>query len=320
MICVHDTASVNDTTQSLVEKVKDCVGNGNKDNEMITNAQSKNVNKTFASTVMKDLVNMDNKLSMIPTEDEEGREVVIFDEEIVVEVCKKWDRKLCVYFVGYKMSYQEIKYNLGRMWGKWGLKDILMQNGTYLFKFNNDEGLNHVLDSGPWMVNNKALLVQKWDPSVCMDKSEPTTLPLWVKLYNMPMEAWCIKGVSAIASSLGKPLIMDKVTTKMCYDGNGRLGLARVLVEVRADKELKKENEICYKNKDLVTTGSKFVKVEYAWTLPTCKKCKVFGHMDSTCPLQPMLVLEKTGVKESNVGKEGVNDTGKNKQTVEGWK
>nr|GEY29000.1 hypothetical protein [Tanacetum cinerariifolium] len=37
-----------------------------------------------------------------------------------------------------------------------------------------------------------------------------------VKMLKIPMEAWSVKGISALASSLGKPIIMDKVTTRMC--------------------------------------------------------------------------------------------------------
>ncbi|GJX41567.1 hypothetical protein Tco_0256557, partial [Tanacetum coccineum] len=52
---------------------------------------------------------LDNKLNLIPTEiNDDGAEVVIFDEEIVKEGSKKWELTVCGHFVGYKMSYQEI--------------------------------------------------------------------------------------------------------------------------------------------------------------------------------------------------------------------
>ncbi|GKA34928.1 RNA-directed DNA polymerase, eukaryota, reverse transcriptase zinc-binding domain protein [Tanacetum coccineum] len=53
---------------------------------------------------------LDNKLDLIPTEiNEDGIEVVIFDEEIVSERSKKWELTVCGYFVGYKTSYQELR-------------------------------------------------------------------------------------------------------------------------------------------------------------------------------------------------------------------
>ncbi|GJY24381.1 RNA-directed DNA polymerase, eukaryota, reverse transcriptase zinc-binding domain protein [Tanacetum coccineum] len=205
--------------------------------------------KTLASIVKPNDDNGDNKLSQIPITIEEGREVVIFDDELILEGSRKWALTLCGHFVGFKMSYSELRYNL----------------------------------NGPWMVNNKPLMVQKWDPSIIMDKTEPVKLPCWIKLYNVPLEAWTTKGISVIASSLGNPLIMDKTTTKLCKEGTGNFGYARVLVEISADKEFKEKIEICYKSQEMVYPCSKFVKVEYSWKPQKCSQCKVFGHSDSLC-------------------------------------
>ncbi|GJU77189.1 RNA-directed DNA polymerase, eukaryota, reverse transcriptase zinc-binding domain protein, partial [Tanacetum coccineum] len=146
---------------------------------------------------------------------EEGREVVVFDEEIVSNRSKKWELTLCGYFVGYSMFAAKLKYNLSRMWGKFGFRELIVNNGMYLFKFNNKEGLKHVLEIGPWMVRNKPLLVQQWNPSLCIEKKELEVIPLWIKLSNVPLEAWSNKGISDIASSVRKPVIMDQTTTEM---------------------------------------------------------------------------------------------------------
>nr|GEW66691.1 hypothetical protein [Tanacetum cinerariifolium] len=51
---------------------------------------------------------------------------------------------------------------------------------------------------------------------------------------NMPMTENDTERIRAIASSLGMPLIKDKTTFKMCHDGTGRVGYARVLAEFNA--------------------------------------------------------------------------------------
>ena len=112
------------------------------------NVNNNNVRKTFADATKNELNEIINKLSLIPIEIEEGREVVVLDEELVREGSMKWMFTLCGDFVGCKMSYYELKYNLGKMWGKYGLKDIVVQNGLYLFKFRETEGMNQVLESG----------------------------------------------------------------------------------------------------------------------------------------------------------------------------
>ncbi|GJV32749.1 hypothetical protein Tco_1393149 [Tanacetum coccineum] len=73
-------------------------------------------------------------------------------------------------------------------------------------------------------------------------------------------EAWSVKGISALSSSLGKQVIMDEVTTRMCLTGVGRIGFSIVLVEIGADEEIKDKIKIIYKSKN-VTKGTKKISV-----------------------------------------------------------
>ncbi|PWA50197.1 hypothetical protein CTI12_AA472840 [Artemisia annua] len=77
----------------------------------------------------------------------------------------------------------------------------------------------------------------------------------------------------------------DAMTTKMYTQGTGRLGYARVLVEVDAKKGLKDAIEVQYCDKNNKTIATKTVKVEYDWKPPMCSKCQVFGHSDDKCGL-----------------------------------
>ncbi|GJU84557.1 zinc knuckle CX2CX4HX4C containing protein [Tanacetum coccineum] len=167
----------------------------------------------------------------IPVNPSPMQEFVIFDEEIVNEGSKKWEMSAWGYFVGYRMSIQELRYRLYIMWSKFGLKHILNNgNGVFVFKFDNKQ-----------------------------DRTEQETLPLWVKIMSPPLEAWSKKGLSALASKIRTPLIMDVMTTRMCAQGVGSLGYARVLVEANAKKGLDDNIDVLYKNK---TNDEKFVKKE----------------------------------------------------------
>ncbi|PWA37129.1 zinc knuckle CX2CX4HX4C [Artemisia annua] len=113
---------------------------------------------------------------------------------------------------------------------------------------------------------------------------------------------------NAIASSLGNPLIMDKVTAKMCSEGTGNIGFARVLVEIKADREFKDKIEICYKGNGQMIKNSKFVDVEYSWKPPRCSHCKVYGHNDSTCRMR--INVESVDSDKNNQSKETNNRDG----------
>ncbi|GJW15824.1 hypothetical protein Tco_0019957 [Tanacetum coccineum] len=78
---------------------------------------------------------------------------------------------------------------------------------------------------------------------------------------HIPIEGWSVEGISALASSLGKPKIMDEITAHMCQNGVGRTDYARVLVEIEANKELKDVIKVEYTDKNKNVKGTKEVKV-----------------------------------------------------------
>ncbi|GJY18449.1 RNA-directed DNA polymerase, eukaryota, reverse transcriptase zinc-binding domain protein [Tanacetum coccineum] len=101
---------------------------------------------------------------------------------------------------------------------------------------------------------------------------------------------------------------MDAMTTRMCKQGIGRLGYARVLVEVDAKKGLEDHIDVLYRSS---SNGEQFVKkvnVEYDWKPPICKKCMVFGHSDNNCNRKDKT---KEQVLEQNVNENVINDVRK---------
>ena len=150
---------------------------------------NKNPNESYVNKVK--INDEPKKLNGIPTViNETGVEVVVFDDMLVKKGSERWNLSVSGYFVIYKMSPNDLIYNIRRMWSKFGVKDIIVNNnGTYLFKFGNMEGLNVVFDKGPWMVNNKPLIVPGWNPELGMQMIEHSKLPVWVRLENIPLKA-----------------------------------------------------------------------------------------------------------------------------------
>ncbi|GKC55349.1 zinc knuckle CX2CX4HX4C containing protein, partial [Tanacetum coccineum] len=190
------------------------------------NETSEGSKRTYASAAKNSGWFESNKLFVMPTVlTELGSEVVVFDEELVELGSKKWELTLVGQLIGHTMSLPALNYNLRRMWSRFGFKEIVDNgNGNWLFKFSNELG---------------------------MTKAEPTKLLVWVKLTNVPMEAWTTKGISAISSSVGRPLIMDSMTAYVCKNGVGRTKYARVLVEIKAFKGFKELVELQYKDKNM---------------------------------------------------------------------
>ncbi|GKA68672.1 hypothetical protein Tco_0768589 [Tanacetum coccineum] len=186
---------------------------------------------------------MPNSVSKL---DNGGRRISFTAEE-VIKGGAECSLQLYGYFVGTSMDYRVVRANLMKMWRSYGIVDITKTNsGIFYFKFKSEEGMKNVLESGPWMVQNIPLVLNLWEPGIWLEKVEPSTIPIWVCVYNIPMELCNGGSIGKIMSGIGKPLLMDNMTKERCLKKAGKLDFARVLVEVSADDELPNVLEIAY--------------------------------------------------------------------------
>ncbi|GJV54424.1 hypothetical protein Tco_1450165 [Tanacetum coccineum] len=108
-----------------------------------------------------------------------------------------------------------------------GLGEIIADNSDVsFFKFKSIKGMNYVIEQSLWMVNGSPFV--------------------------------STRGISALASRLGRPIMMDNVTASMCHKGTGRAGYARILVEVDAKKGLQSQIEVVYKHAMHCTKNTKY--------------------------------------------------------------
>ncbi|GJU38598.1 zinc knuckle CX2CX4HX4C containing protein [Tanacetum coccineum] len=311
-------------------------GSGAFNDEEIRDGSGRKKPGSFISAVQGMSQSGNNKLKCIPARvNELGIEVVDMDP-VIDGGSKAWVMTLVGYFVGLKMSHREILGHLRRIYGiavLWhvtnGLVDVqafflgkgdstLLIYFTVVFpltqKKKSYEGMQFVLENGPWLVDGKPLFVQKWEAGLCMVKPKPSKVPLWVKIMNVPLEAWNVEGISRITSRIGNPIIMDRITTSMCEKAYGRASFARVLVEVEAAKSLVDNVEVCYKG----LGRSMELRVEYPWKPLICSHYKVFGHNYDKCSSRVLSDAEKiqrVEVRSHNVSG-GANNNGGEWQTV----
>ncbi|GJQ94241.1 RNA-directed DNA polymerase, eukaryota, reverse transcriptase zinc-binding domain protein [Tanacetum coccineum] len=199
----------------VVNVSKDVENNGRRSKEMAKEqnerckTDSTNGKRTYANVGI-DKQDFYRKLFAKPTEvDKEGNVFVVFDDKIMSEGCKKWDKMM----------------------------ELIL-----------------------WR--------------------EPKQVPLWVRLCNVPLEAWSTNGISALASRLGNPLVMDSTTAEMYKVGIGRFGYARVLVEVDANKILPD-------------------------VPPRCATCYVFGHNEHSCIKNEVLKKLNRDVDDESLKNKG---------------
>ncbi|GJS21393.1 retrotransposon protein, putative, ty1-copia subclass [Tanacetum coccineum] len=103
------------------------------------------------------------------------------------------------------------------------------------------------------------------------------------RLDAMLENAFSDDGLSAIATKLGTPLMIDSYTADMCMQSWGRSSYARIMIELRADVELKDNIVVVMpiiKGEGYYTCN---IHVEYEWKPSRCTCCKVFGHVHEEC-------------------------------------
>nr|GEW18083.1 hypothetical protein [Tanacetum cinerariifolium] len=124
---------------------------------------------------------------------------------------------------------------------------------------NNRDGLNSMLENGPWVIRNHPLILRKWNPNIDLLKEDVGNVPVWVKLYGGPVTAFSEDGLSAIAIKL-------------------------VMIILWVDVELK--DTIMVAMPKIIAEGyyTCIVRVKYECKPPSCSCCKVFGYTQEECP------------------------------------
>ncbi|KAK8689716.1 hypothetical protein V6N13_088429 [Hibiscus sabdariffa] len=182
---------------------------------------------------------------------QEGSPVVqplatVFDDSIA-----DWKLALVAQFIGSAPNFSAMKKITEILWGKSStVKVSLAGQNLYVFSFSSVADRDWVLENGPWHIQNKPLVIRKWEPNMQNLDFELSKMPIWFQLYNVPLELFNQKGLSYISSALGTPLYMDFVTSNL-----KRLEFAKVCIEVDA-------------------------------AFPFCSKCHTYGHFEKACVVE----------------------------------
>ncbi|GJX35859.1 ATPase, F1/V1/A1 complex, alpha/beta subunit [Tanacetum coccineum] len=184
------------------------------------------------------------------------------------------------FFLGKKVAYPVVANYVRNTWGKYGLVRSMFSSSTGLFsfQFSSIDGLDAMLENGPWFIRNNPLILKKWHPDENLLKEDVSTVPVWVKLYGVPVTAFSEDGLSAIATKL-------------------------VMIELRADVELK-DNIVVAMPK--ITREGHYtcnVRVEYEWKPSWCSSCKLFRHIHEECSKNTCAGEKKTVKKPSQTSR-----------------
>ncbi|KAK8700198.1 hypothetical protein V6N13_018601 [Hibiscus sabdariffa] len=131
-------------------------------------------------------------------------------------------------------------------------------------------------------VKNKPLVLRKWEPNLKRLDFDLCRMPIWIQLFNVPLELYNRKGLSYISSALGMPLYMDSITaSKEC------LQFAKVCVEIEAGSKLPSTIDVVMKDRSItVEKGPEKDKVVKVWKVKPIAQTVDLGEPSSKGELQ----------------------------------
>nr|GEX30643.1 hypothetical protein [Tanacetum cinerariifolium] len=142
---------------------------------------------------------------------------------------------------GKRVAYLVVANYVRNTWSKYGMVRSMFSSSIGLFSFqcSSMDGLDAMLENGLWFIRNNPLILKKWHLDMNILKEDIGIVLVWVKLHGVPVMAFSEDGLSAIATKLGTPLLLDSYTSDMWMQSWGKSSYVRAMIELRADVELK---------------------------------------------------------------------------------
>ena len=188
-----------------------------------------------------------------------------------------WKGCLVEQFLDKRLPFPVVRSLVNKLWGKKEMLDIsTTENGLYFFIFRDPEARDWVLDSGPWHLAGRPFILRAWHPGMDMLNIQLSSIPIWVKFYNIPLEYWTSTCLGYIASNVDIPLHLDSLT-----ENQTKLSFARICVKVGVDCEFPKSVLLDRGNGNFST-----IRIEYPWAPQCCPVCKRFGHNLENCQVK----------------------------------
>ncbi|XP_062074935.1 uncharacterized protein LOC133778940 [Humulus lupulus] len=191
---------------------------------------------------------------------------------------------------------------INRLWGKLGIERIARMNaGNTLVKFRDEATRDMVLESGVVHFDKKPVLLRPW--STYLDKMRLVkSVPVWIRFSDLGLQYWGLKSLRALVSTIGKPMMMDKVTKE-----KSMVKFARVLVDVEISDQVPQCINFINERGQLMEQA-----IEHEWLPTHCSCCKNLGHTATSCKYTQKVVWKpKQIVVGPNNGKpEGSTERG----------
>ncbi|GKA73856.1 zinc knuckle CX2CX4HX4C containing protein [Tanacetum coccineum] len=126
----------------------------------------------------------------VHTTDKSSLSAVSIPKDAVDEIKLRFVNTLYGYSVGKRLAFPLVMIFVKHAWAKFGLKHAMSHHGMFLFQFETKAGMEKVMEGGPWRINLVPFILKEWKLNTLLKKEEVYTVPLWVKMHNVPIVAY----------------------------------------------------------------------------------------------------------------------------------
>lgn len=202
--------------------------------------------------------------------------MIVINQEEVSSIAKKWECCLSGYILGLLPHFPSLTEFLTGRWELVGTLDLIGRGkSSFILRFSDKDERDRVLKLNNHSVSGHTLLLKVWSPSDPADNIALSEIPVWIQIRDFPVQLWDDDIFSKIASTLGRPIAVDRRTKEGI-----RLDFIRLCVAMRMSSVFPESLKLKVANRDIIS-----VAIDDEWKPKLCSYCNIFGHVEGICHL-----------------------------------
>ncbi|GKB55079.1 putative reverse transcriptase domain-containing protein, partial [Tanacetum coccineum] len=152
--------------------------------------------QSFASIFKKPTTSKAVKLTEMKNDEVVHGANVAIPLAAVKEISNRFQNTLYGYFIGKRLAFPLVENYVKNAWAKFGLERVMLTNGLFFFQYATHEGMERVLENGPWLIRLVPIILNIWTPNTRLKKDTITSAPVWVKILHVPIVEYSENGLS----------------------------------------------------------------------------------------------------------------------------
>lgn len=146
--------------------------------------------------------------------------------------------------------------------------------GFFTVVFTNLEDKDQIFDGGPYFMASTGLYMRPWKANFVPEKESFTQVPVWIRLFSLPIDYWSLNALKQIGDKLGTFIKASEATLQKKYTS-----CARICVDMDVSGALHEGLWLEYRDED-------YYQAIYYEQIPfRCRKCHEHGHLIRECPM-----------------------------------